>query len=77
MWFRNMAKRLEITVCGIGGNIPSKRISCELHNLERLSIRCEEEKISHISHECGYSEIVISRPSSSRSLSIIEDEMNA
>ena len=54
-----MAKRLEISARGSGGNIPSKRVYYTLDDLHRLSIQCLKDEISHISHESGCSEIVL------------------
>ena len=58
-----MAKRLEITVRGVGGNIPSKHISYELHDLERLTIQCMKREITHFSLDTGCFEIDLSHRS--------------
>ena len=60
-----MAKRLEITVRGSGGHIPSKRVNYKLHGLERLTIQCLKDEITRISHESGCTEIVLTHRSRS------------
>ena len=54
-----MAKRLEITVRGSGGNIPSKRVNYKLDDLERLAILCLKDEITSVIHESGCTEIVL------------------
>ena len=54
-----MAKRLEISMYASGGNIPSKRVYYKLHDLFRLTIQCLKDEITRISHESGWTEIVL------------------
>ena len=58
-----MAKRVEITEWGIGGNIPSKHVTYELHDLVRLTVQCLKNEITRISHENGCTEIVLAHGS--------------
>ena len=64
-----MAKRLEITECGTGGIIPTKRVSYELDDLARLSIVCVKDEVTRVSYESGYTEIVLSHGSPFREIS--------